>query len=159
MTSTNVKQVTLNKFCLHAPFCTLSRNVLPLPQTREELQGHFFVAGLKETKGNVHVTKSRSQYTDFTSHINITHRNSMQFHNLLIFTNTSTNFLHFISRQDDASNTAFFHCDVHLSKFDRINSLGNSSSIGTATSAATWRVGEESVQLQLEEMDEVRELL
>ena len=47
--------------------------LLPLPQSHEELQGHFFVVGLKETKGNVHITKSHSQYTGFTSHIDITH--------------------------------------------------------------------------------------
>lgn len=61
-----------------------------LPHTGEELQGHFSVAGLKETKRNIHVNGSRSQYTNFTSHNHITHRNSMQLYICHIFTNTST---------------------------------------------------------------------
>jgi hypothetical protein len=124
-----------------------SLNLLPLPQTHEELQGHFFVVGLKETKGNVQVTKSHSQYTGFTSHINIAHRYSTQLHILHIFTNIVLFCtICFISRQDQTSKTVTLHCDAHLLKFNRINSLASSSIVGRATSAGTRR-GEGSVTL------------
>ena len=82
VTSTNGKQFVANKFC-PLRHCTVSQ-LSALPQTQEERQGHF-VVGLKKTKGNVHVTISRVQCTAFTSHINITHTNNMQFHILLIY--------------------------------------------------------------------------
>jgi len=55
-----------------------------------KLEGHFFVAGLKETKSNIRSNRLRSQYTGVTSHIKITHRNVTQLHIFHIFTNSST---------------------------------------------------------------------
>jgi len=90
MTPTNGNQFISYKICRpRSPLPHMLSNPCPYLRHNGELEGHFFVAGLKETKSNMRINRLRSQYTGVTSHINTTHRNGTQLHIFHIFTNTS----------------------------------------------------------------------
>ena len=90
MTSTNDKQFVHKKILLACAIALSLSTFCPYLKHTKSFNAIFSLYGFKETKGNIHVTKSRSQYTRFTSHINKTHTNIMHCHILYIVTNTST---------------------------------------------------------------------
>lgn len=112
------------------------------------LEGHFFVARLKETKSNIPSNRLRSQYTGVTLHIKTRNRNVTQLHIFHICFHKYKHYFvtHFASQRDHAGKTAIFSSAVHLPTFNRINSLVRSSVIGVATWAGRGEeVGECSI--------------
>jgi hypothetical protein len=118
MTSTKVKQFISKKFCPLAPLQLLSQPSALTSNTRRASRP-FLRCRVERNERQYPCQQITLQYTDFTSHIDITHTKLAHSYTSFIHSQILALFCktHFVSLQHHhASKTAIFHRDAQLSK-------------------------------------------